>query len=436
MFKSIKFSIVLFFSFLNACTLFSQTEQKTGVIAANKEIFQKNIYDYEKNPNQLALESELPCLIDFYTTWCGPCKMIAPILEELANEYKGKVAFYKIDAEKEREIAGMFRVTSYPTIIFWNKSGEILPLPGARSKEEFKLWIDATLLKDPEAMARLNAVIQQREEAQFAVHNTNIVMLDKADFLKNVYNYEKNPGKWVYEGSLPCIIDFCVDKLEPCGNIAPLLNQLAGEYKGKIIIYKVDLEKNPELAQQFQIDRVPLLFFCPVGEDKQAHLGAMSKDEFKLLVDAVLLKNPQAVAQLKAQQQQAQQQAKQQASQNTNIVMLDKATFLKKVYNYEKNPDKWVYEGSLPCIIDFYADWCGPCRMIAPFLNELAGEYKGKIVIYKVDTQKQPELAQQFQVRNLPTLYFCTKNGDKQVFMGARSKEEFKQMIDTILLKK
>ena len=136
------------------------------------------------------------------------------------------------------------------------------------------------------------------------------------------------------------------------------------------------------------------------------------------------------------QQQQQQTQQAQQANHNTNIVMLDKAGFLKNVYNFEKNPNQWVFEGSLPAIVDFYADWCGPCRAIAPILNELAGEYKGKIVVYKVDIQKHPELARQFQVNNIPTLFFVPKNGDKQVHMGARSKEEFRQLIESVLLKK
>ncbi len=118
-----------------------------------------------------------------------------------------------------------------------------------------------------------------------------------------------------------------------------------------------------------------------------------------------------------------------------NVIMIDKEGFLKNVYNFEKNPNKWVYEGTLPCIVDFYADWCGPCRMIAPIMEELATEYKGKIVIYKVDTQKSPELSQIFSIRSIPTLFFCPMGEQAQAVQGALPKEQFKQLIETVLLK-
>lgn len=88
-------------------------------------------------------------------------------------------------------------------------------------------------------------------------------------------------------------------------------------------------------------------------------------------------------------------------------IHLTKAEFLQKVANYEANPDKWVYLGDKPCIIDFYADWCGPCKMVAPILEELAQEYDGQIYIYKVDTEAEMELASDFGIRSIPTLLFC-----------------------------
>lgn len=115
---------------------------------------------------------------------------------------------------------------------------------------------------------------------------------------------------------------------------------------------------------------------------------------------------------------------------------LTKAEFLQKVYNYEKNPDAWKYEGDKPAIIDFYATWCGPCKMIAPVLEELAKEYEGKIVIYKIDTDKEKELASAFGIRSIPTLLFIPKSGDPQVAQGAMPKEGLKKAIDDFLLKK
>ena len=117
-------------------------------------------------------------------------------------------------------------------------------------------------------------------------------------------------------------------------------------------------------------------------------------------------------------------------------IHLTKAEFLQKVANYEANPDKWEYLGDKPCIIDFYADWCGPCKMIAPILEELAQEYDGKIYIYKVDTEAEMELASDFGIRSIPTLLFCPMGEAPQMAQGALPKEAFKQAIDQVLLKK
>lgn len=113
---------------------------------------------------------------------------------------------------------------------------------------------------------------------------------------------------------------------------------------------------------------------------------------------------------------------------------LTKQTFLEKVFNYEKNKE-WKFEGELPCIIDFYADWCQPCKMVAPILEELSGEYEGKINIYKVDTEVEQELAAAFGIRSIPSLLFCPMDEQPQMAQGALPKDTFKQVIDDILLK-
>jgi thioredoxin 1 len=120
-------------------------------------------------------------------------------------------------------------------------------------------------------------------------------------------------------------------------------------------------------------------------------------------------------------------------------VHLTKQDFLEKVMNYEKNQTEWVYEGDLPALIDFYADWCGPCRAAAPVLEELAKEYEGKIHIYKVDTEKEKELAGVFGIRSIPAFLFVPQDGKPTMSNGiAQTTEEtkkmFKQMIDQILL--
>lgn len=113
---------------------------------------------------------------------------------------------------------------------------------------------------------------------------------------------------------------------------------------------------------------------------------------------------------------------------------LTKQTFLEKVFNYETSQD-WKFAGELPCIIDFYADWCAPCKMVAPVLEELAKEYAGIINIYKVDTEEEQELAAVFGIRSIPSLLFCPKDGQPQMAMGALPKETFKKAIEDVLLK-
>jgi len=130
------------------------------------------------------------------------------------------------------------------------------------------------------------------------------------------------------------------------------------------------------------------------------------------------------------------QEVKQQTNQhNTKGKMehLTVETFKQKVFNYDVNHE-WKFEGDKPCIIDFYADWCGPCKMVTPILEELAQEYEGKINIYKVDTETEQELAAAFGIRSIPSILFCPLNGQPQMAVGALPKESFKQAIEEILL--
>jgi thioredoxin len=117
-------------------------------------------------------------------------------------------------------------------------------------------------------------------------------------------------------------------------------------------------------------------------------------------------------------------------------IHLTKAEFLSKVMNYETNPTEWKYLGDKPCIIDFYASWCGPCKTIAPILEDLANEYQGQIYIYKINTEEEQELAEAFGIRSIPTLLFCPMNGAPQMAQGAMPKDSFKQAINDVLLKK
>ncbi len=115
---------------------------------------------------------------------------------------------------------------------------------------------------------------------------------------------------------------------------------------------------------------------------------------------------------------------------------LTKSEFLSKVANYEANPTEWIFLGDKPCIIDFYAAWCGPCKTIAPILEDLAKEYDGQIDIYKIDTEAEQELAGAFGIRSIPSILFCPMSGAPQMAQGAMPKDAFKRAIEDVLLKK
>ncbi|MBU0560802.1 MAG: thioredoxin [Bacteroidetes bacterium] len=108
-------------------------------------------------------------------------------------------------------------------------------------------------------------------------------------------------------------------------------------------------------------------------------------------------------------------------------------TFKEKVFNYTANQE-WKFEGELPALIDFYADWCGPCKMVAPILEELSEEYAGKINIYKIDTEAEQELAGVFGIRSIPSLLFIPKNDKPQMAQGALPKNSLKEAIENVLL--
>lgn len=111
---------------------------------------------------------------------------------------------------------------------------------------------------------------------------------------------------------------------------------------------------------------------------------------------------------------------------------LTKETFKEKVFNFEANKE-WKYEGSKPCLIDFYANWCGPCKMVAPILEELQKEYGESIVIYKVNTEDEQELAGMFGIQSIPSLLFVPQDGQPQMAMGALPKPTFEKAIADVL---
>lgn len=116
------------------------------------------------------------------------------------------------------------------------------------------------------------------------------------------------------------------------------------------------------------------------------------------------------------------------------VMELNAEEFRRQVYDYEKNSDAWKYEGQLPAVIDFYATWCGPCKMMAPVMETLAGEYEGKVRFYKIDVDKEKRLAALFGVRSIPTFLFIPMNGQPQHAMGAMDIGQMRKIIDGTLI--
>lgn len=125
------------------------------------------------------------------------------------------------------------------------------------------------------------------------------------------------------------------------------------------------------------------------------------------------------------------------ASSNSSgvVIALTNEVFKQKVFNYEVNKS-WKFEGNLPVIIDFYATWCGPCRQLSPIVEELAKKYDGKIIVYKVDTDKEPQLAQSMGIQSLPTLLFIPVKGQPRSSIGAVPRETLEKAIHEVLLVK
>lgn len=112
---------------------------------------------------------------------------------------------------------------------------------------------------------------------------------------------------------------------------------------------------------------------------------------------------------------------------------LNKSSFLEKVFDYENNKE-WKFEGELPCVIDFWAPWCGPCRVVGPVLDELSEEFKGKVNFYKVNTDEEQELGAAFGIRSIPSLLFVPKEGQPKMAVGALPKDTLKKAIEEELL--
>ncbi len=125
------------------------------------------------------------------------------------------------------------------------------------------------------------------------------------------------------------------------------------------------------------------------------------------------------------------------ASDSQGVVeYLSYDTFLTEVWDFESNSQEWIYEGDVPCVIDFYADWCGPCKRVAPIMDDLAAKYEGKVKIYKINTDKEKQLSSAFGIRSIPAVLFVPMKGKPMMQTGALPKDQYIKIIEDELLNK
>lgn len=168
-------------------------------------------------------------------------------------------------------------------------------------------------------------------------------------------------------------------------------------------------------------------YSCQGGNDQ----GATAGDAKQQVVEEPSQNQDEPVT-LSAKDGSTQTPAVKSGSEGTKIIKVTTAEFKQMIFDYEKNTE-WKYTGQLPAIVDFYADWCGPCKMIAPILEELQQEYKGKIQVYKVNVDNERELAQVFQTQSIPSLLFIPMEGQPQMAKGALPKTSFEDAIKNVL---
>jgi thioredoxin len=154
------------------------------------------------------------------------------------------------------------------------------------------------------------------------------------------------------------------------------------------------------------------------------------------LKDEVIQESEQGGQQLTTQTTSDLPNEKKNIDNNGKVVSISKEDFINQIWDYQKNPNSFVFKGQKPAIIDFYADWCRPCKMVAPIMDELAKEYNGKINIYKVDTDDERELAQVFRIQGIPSMLFVPVEGMPQMTTGAFAKDQYVEYINEIIYAK
>ena len=210
-----------------------------------------------ENFEEEVVNSDVPVLIDFWAEWCMPCRMVAPIIDELAKEYEGKIKVGKINVDEENELAMKFRIMSIPTIGLFKNGKMVDKIIGARPKADFVRFIEK----------HLNGGATQSEES------------DEVEITYD--NFEEE----VVNSDVPVLIDFWAEWCAPCRLVAPIIDELAKEYKGKIKVGKVNVDEENELAMQFRIMSIPTIGLFKNGKMVDKIIGARPKADFVKFIE-------------------------------------------------------------------------------------------------------------------------------------------------------
>ncbi|HBT48535.1 MAG: Thiol-disulfide isomerase and thioredoxin [Caldanaerobacter subterraneus] len=210
-----------------------------------------------ENWEEEVVNSDVPVLIDFWAEWCMPCRLVAPIIEELAKEYEGKIKVGKVNVDEEDELAMKFRIMSIPTIGLFKNGKMVGKLIGARPKADFVKFIEKYLNED---------TFQKEESLEVEI---------------TYDNWEEE----VVNSDVPVLIDFWAEWCAPCRLVAPIVEELAHEYKGRLKVGKVNVDEEQELAMKFRIMSIPTIGLFKKGKMVDKIIGARPKADFVRFIE-------------------------------------------------------------------------------------------------------------------------------------------------------
>ena len=220
----------------------------------------------DQNFAEVVEKSDMPVVVDFWAPWCGPCKMLAPLFEKLANDYEGKVKFVKVNVDENPATAIKYNVRWIPSIVMFKGGQDVKTLVWVKSEEEYKNEIEALLWDSTPS--------EKTENSQ----KWGIVNVNWTDEFTKVL--ESNKDKLV-------LVDFWAPWCGPCRMLAPTLEQVAKEYEWKVVVAKVNVDEpaNMQLAQSFQVSSIPMMVFIKDGETPEATVGALPYEQIKSIIE-------------------------------------------------------------------------------------------------------------------------------------------------------